>query len=138
MAWGKGLESFCQIHVQCCGSGMFFPDPTFFHPGSRIRIFPSRIRIKEFKYFNTKKWFLSSRKYDPGCSSRIPDPDPEVLFTHPGSRIQVSKRPRIPDPGVKKAPDPGSHCSCPRIPSRCSEKVLSPDGGPHRRPPCSL
>jgi hypothetical protein len=29
-----------------------------------------------------KKWFLSSRKYDPGCSSRISDP------------------------GVKKAPDP--------------------------------
>jgi len=22
---------------QCCGSGMFIPDPTFFHPGSRIR-----------------------------------------------------------------------------------------------------
>ncbi len=47
--------------------------------GSRIRIFPSRIRIKEFKYFNPKKWFLSSRKYDPGCSSRIPDPDPYFL-----------------------------------------------------------
>jgi hypothetical protein len=26
----------------------------------------------------------------------------------PGSRIQGSKRHRIPDPGVKKAPDPGS------------------------------
>jgi hypothetical protein len=54
-------------------------------PGSELS--PSRIRIKEFKYFNpkkSKKWFLSSRKYDPGCSSRIPDP------------------------GVEKAPDPGS------------------------------
>jgi len=38
----------------------------------RIRVFPSRIRIKEFKYFNPKKWLLSSRKYDSGCSSRIP------------------------------------------------------------------
>jgi hypothetical protein len=38
---------------------------------SRIRIFPSRIRMKKFKYFNPKKWFLSSMKYDPGCSSRI-------------------------------------------------------------------
>ncbi len=50
------------------------PDPNFFHPGFRIRIFPSRIPricIKEFKYFNPKKWFLSSRKYDPSCSSRI-------------------------------------------------------------------
>jgi len=40
----------------------WIPDPIFFHPGSRIR-------IKEFKYFNQKKWFLSSRKYDLGCSS---------------------------------------------------------------------
>jgi hypothetical protein len=28
-------------------SGMFIPDTDFFHPGSRIR-------IKEFKYFNPK------------------------------------------------------------------------------------
>ena len=37
----------------------------------------------------------SSRKYDQGCSSRIPDPD---LDFYPS---------RIPDPGVKKALDPG-------------------------------
>jgi hypothetical protein len=59
------------------------PDPNFSHHGSRIH-------IKEFKYFNPKKWFLSSRKYGPDCSSR--DPDPDFL--------------PIPDPGVKKAPDP--------------------------------
>jgi hypothetical protein len=56
---------------------MFFPIPdlTFFHPGSRIP-------LKEFKYFYPKKWFLSSRNYDPGSRiwnltfypSRIPDP----------------------------------------------------------------
>ncbi len=39
---------------------------------------------------------LSSKKYDPGCSSRIPDPDADFLPS------------RIPDPGVKKAPNPGS------------------------------
>jgi hypothetical protein len=38
---------------QCCGSGMFIPDPTFFHPVSKFC--PSRIRIKEFKYFNPQK-----------------------------------------------------------------------------------
>ncbi len=78
---------------QCCGSGMFIPDPgsDFFHPGSdffssRIRLFSipdpgsdfflpgSRIRIKEFKYWS---W----------------------LFTHPGSRGQ--KRHRIPDPRIR-------------------------------------
>jgi hypothetical protein len=53
-------------NFQWCGSGMFIPDPTLFHPGSEF--FPSRIRIEEFKYFNPpKKGFLSSRKYDPGC-----------------------------------------------------------------------
>ncbi len=65
------------------------PDQIFFHPGSRIR-------IKEFKYlqyFNPKKWFLSSRKYDLGCSSSI--------------RILTFYTTRIPDPGVNKAPDPG-------------------------------
>jgi hypothetical protein len=60
------------------------------YPGSEF--FPSRIRFKEFKYFRPKKWFPSSRKYDPGCSSQI-------LIFCPS---------RIPDPGVKKAPDSGS------------------------------
>jgi hypothetical protein len=53
-------------YFQCCGSGTFIPDTNFFHPGSEV--FSS---IKEFKYFNPKKWFLGSQKYDPGCSSRI-------------------------------------------------------------------
>jgi hypothetical protein len=51
-------------------------------PGSEF--FTSRIRIKKLKYFNPKKLFLSSRKCDTACSSTIPDP------------------------GVKKPPDPGS------------------------------
>jgi len=67
-------------------------DPNCLYPGSRLC-------IKEFKFFNpqkTKKWYLSSRKYDPGCSSRIPDPDADFL--------------PIPDPGSRgqKTPDPGS------------------------------
>jgi hypothetical protein len=68
---------------------MFIPDLTFFHPGSRIR-------IKEFKYFNPKKWFLCSRKYDPGCSSRILDPDPDFLpIPDPGSMGQKGTGSRI-------------------------------------------
>jgi hypothetical protein len=47
-------------------------------------VFPSRIHIKEFKYFKPKKCFLTSQKYDPGCSSRIPAPDPD-FFTYSGS-----------------------------------------------------
>ncbi len=57
------------------------PDSNFFHPGSRIRTFsiPSLGSASKnfFKYFNPKQWFLSSRKYDPGCSSRHRIPDPQ-------------------------------------------------------------
>jgi hypothetical protein len=86
---------------------MFIPDP-----GSDF--YPSRIRTVSIPDFGSssknlniltpkkaKKWFLSSKKYDPGCSSRI-----RVLtFSHAGSRIQGSKRHPIPDP------DP-QHCCC--------------------------
>ncbi len=43
-----------------------------------------------------KKLFPSSRKYDPGCSSRIPDPDADFLpIPDPGSRGQKGTRSRI-------------------------------------------
>ncbi len=68
------------------------------HPDPGSEFFPSRKPDPKFlhqvllKYFNPKKGFLNSRKYryDPGCSSRI-------LMFYPS---------RIPDPEVKKAPDP--------------------------------
>jgi hypothetical protein len=50
----------------------------------RSEFFPSRIRIKEFKYFNPKNGFKSL-----GIMIRV---------VHPGSRIQGSKRHQIPDP----------------------------------------
>jgi hypothetical protein len=81
---------------------MFIPgilDPNFFHPGFHICII-------EFNYFNPKKWFLSSRKYDSGCLSHDPDPG-SLFFTRPGPRVQESKRHQIPDPqhwiSIKKA-----------------------------------
>jgi hypothetical protein len=36
--------------VQCCVSGMFIPDPNFFHPESEFFL----IRIIEFKHFSLK------------------------------------------------------------------------------------
>jgi hypothetical protein len=72
------------------------------YPGSWIRLFSipdpgSRTRIRIFSIpdpGSTSKnlIILSSQKYDPGCSSRI-------LTFYPSW---------IPDPGVKKAPDPGT------------------------------
>ncbi len=53
------------------------PDPgsEFFYSGSRIPI-----HIEELKYFEPKKFFPSPRKYDPGCSSRVRIPDPDLDF----------------------------------------------------------
>ncbi len=70
------------------GSNFSTPDPGSWSASSNFSIL-------------TQNLFLSSRKYDPGSSSRIPDPDLDFLpIPDPGSRIL--------DPGVKKAPDPGS------------------------------
>jgi hypothetical protein len=89
-------------------------DPTFFHLGSRIRTVSipdpgSRIldphqRIKYFNPQKSKQWFLSSKKFDPGCSSRIPDPDADFLpswITGPGG--QKGTQSPIPDPGSGSA-----------------------------------
>ncbi len=68
----------------CCGSGMFIPDPgsKFFHPGSEFC--PSRIRIKEFKYFNPK---IDSKLLEIWSGLLIPDPDTDFLsIPNPWSR----------------------------------------------------
>jgi hypothetical protein len=83
---------------QCCESEFFpswIPDPNFLHPGYRIR-------IKQFKYFNTIKWFISSRK----SGLFIPNPDPDFL--------------PIPDPGSRgqKAPYTGSGSATPELSER--------------------
>jgi hypothetical protein len=57
-------------------------------PDHGFEFFPSRIRIKAFKYFNKKNGFSALgnmiRAVHPGSRSRF--------FTHPGSQIQGSKK----------------------------------------------
>ncbi len=65
--------------LQCCGSGMFIPDPNFFHPGSAS---------KNLSILTPKKLVSNSRKYDPGCSSRIPDPD-FLPMPNPGTESRI-------------------------------------------------
>jgi hypothetical protein len=85
-----------RIRIKCnAGKGFSYPIPVLrirdVYPGFRIRIFSipdPGYPIKEFKYFNLKEWFLNSRKYDLGCSTRI-----RILIFYP-SRIQGSKRHR--------------------------------------------
>jgi hypothetical protein len=79
---------FTSVEDQECLSIL---DPNFFHPGSRSR-------IEEFMYFIAKKWFLSSRKYDPGCSLFIPDPNPDFYPSRFPIQGSKSHRSRIPDP----------------------------------------
>ena len=105
---GKAL-----LRIPDPGSNFFpsrIPVPNCLHPGSRIR-------IKEFKYFNPKKpkkCLISFRKYDPGCSSRIPDPDADFLpIPDPGSRGQkgTGSRIRIRNTGHHSDADP-QHLPC--------------------------
>jgi hypothetical protein len=94
---GQQTDRF--IGWQCGGSGIrlfSFPDPGSELSPSRIPDPGSSKNLSILTLKNQKKWFLSSKNYAPGCSSRIPDPDADFLPS------------RIPDPGVKKAPNPGS------------------------------
>jgi hypothetical protein len=110
---------------QCCGSWMLIPDPgskfSIPDPGSkRSRI---RIRSKNLCIFNPILFLPSSQKYDPECSSRIPDPDQDFS----PSRI------RIPDSGVKNERDPESRI---RIRNTSSEVVLVHRGQRLEKRPC--
>ncbi len=103
------------------------PDRTVFHPGSWIR--PVSIQdpgsasknLSSLTPKKTKKWFLSSRKYDPSCSSRIPI----RMLTFYSSQI----------------PDPGSRCqkgTCSRIPANHPpppEYLLTQDSCKETSPP---
>ncbi len=73
-----------------------YPGSDFFHPGSLIRIFPIRNPDphKQLNYFNTKNCFWA-------LGNMI-----RVVYPGTGYRIQIFLP--IPDPWVKKAPDPRS------------------------------
>jgi hypothetical protein len=81
----------------------FFPS---WIPDPRFEFFPSQVLdprcISKNLSILTKKWFLSSQKYDPGFPSkiRIPDLDPNFLpIPDPESRDQKGNGSLIPDPG---------------------------------------
>jgi hypothetical protein len=73
------------------------PDPNFFHPGSEL--FSSRIPDphQNLSFLNQK---IVSKLSEIWSGLFIPEPDPgsgSRSFIHPGSRIQGSKRHRIPE-----------------------------------------
>jgi hypothetical protein len=84
---------------QCCGSGMFIPDPdlTFFHPGSRIRTLSIPDPGSASK--NLSILYILTQKNGFYAVENM------IRVVHRGSRI--------PDPGVKKTPDPGSGSATP-------------------------
>jgi hypothetical protein len=92
---------------QCCGSGMFIlnpgsdffpsriPDPNCLHPGSSSKNLSILTPKKQKNGFQALKNMI--RVVHPGSRIRI------LTFSHPGSRIQGSKRYPIPDPGSGSA-----------------------------------
>ncbi len=98
--------TFTSVANPWCLSRILYPN--FFHPGSWIC-------IKELMCFNPKQWFLSSRKYDPGCSSR--------------TRILTFYQFRIPDP---------QHWFIRRLAVRQARVQFSPQHPPGRFFPLSL
>jgi hypothetical protein len=107
-ASGRGRKNFLSLKekqdainsVADPGCSIRIPDPNFFHPGSRIRIFSIPDPHKELKYFNQN---IVSKLSEILSGLFIPDTDPD-FFTLLGSRIQGSKRHLIPDP------DPQHYC----------------------------
>ncbi len=118
--FGDKISSFadpgCLSRILDPGSKFFpsrFPDSgsklfSSWIPDPGSEFFPSRIldpgyALKNLSILTKKKWFFSSQKYDPSFPTwiRIPDLDPDflpILDPNPGSQI--------PNPGIKKAPDP--------------------------------
>ncbi len=62
---------------QCCGSGMFMPDPNFFHPGSGVKEIPGSAS-KNLSILSQK---IVSKLSELWSGMFIPDPDLDV-FTH--------------------------------------------------------
>jgi hypothetical protein len=134
------LTIFCRVslYIQCCGSGMFIPDPGSWFlpipdPGSRIQKQQQKRGVKK-NYCHT---FLCSHKFHKienyfsfevlkkkilANFQRIIELFTQKIVTKlwkygfgirdPRSGIRDQEKTnfgsRIPDPGVKKAPDPGS------------------------------
>ncbi len=118
--FGDEISSFadpgCLSRILDPGSEFFpsrFPDPgsklfSSWIPDPGSEFFPSRIldpgcALKNSSILTNKIWFLSSQKYDPSFTSRIriPNLDPAFLpIPDPNLGSQ------IPNPGIKKAPDP--------------------------------
>jgi hypothetical protein len=80
------ILSYCQ---QCCGPGMFIPDPNFFHPGSKFKNIPDPGSASKNSIFSPKNCFqaVGNMIQDVQCSSRI-----LIFFTHhrSGSRGENS------------------------------------------------
>jgi hypothetical protein len=91
----------------CCGSGIFIPDPgsEFFHPvpGSLLDPGSKRFPDPESGFASaSKNLSIFTQKIVSKISEKLSGmfvPDPDLDFFYPS---------QIPDPGVKKAPDPGS------------------------------
>ncbi len=114
---GDGPKKPC--HNQCCGSRMFIPDPYFSIPDPVIKRFriPDPDPHQRLSIFNPKNCFQT-------LGNMIRD-----VYHGSGYRILIFYPSRIPDPGVKKAPDPGSGILVIIINQCCGSGMFIPDPG---------
>ncbi len=124
------LEALKNLFYQCCGSGMFIPDPGSWFlpipdPGSRIQKQQQKTGVKnffcqtifcshkfhKFWYAEEKIWPNFPRIIEVFTQKIVTKPS-KIWVCDPGLDIRDPEKTysgsRIPDPGVKKAPDPGS------------------------------
>ncbi len=109
--------------IQCYryGSGMFIQDPNFFYPGSRIQSQKdSRSASKNFSIYPQKLVSKLSEIWSGMLQSGI-----GILYFHP-SRIQKSKRHRIPDPDPQHGHERmiKKQNKCGKFPSSVSQPVF--------------
>jgi hypothetical protein len=84
------IKEVMTMNLQCCGSGMFIPDPTFFYPGSRVKKIPdpgSGSASKNLNIFNPKNCF--------SLGNIIRDVHPGFGIPDPGTRIQGVEKQKL-------------------------------------------
>ncbi len=125
--WESNLNVWFPF-MQCCGSGMFIPDPDFYpsripDPWSRIQKQQQKRGVKKISchtflcshkfhkienYFSfevlKKKILANFQRIIELFTLKIVTKLSKIWVWDPGSGKNLF---RIPDPGVKKAPDPG-------------------------------
>ncbi len=107
---GSFHSFFLNCNVAGCGSGMFIPDPNFFHPGSRTQGQKDSGSGSASKNLSILTQKIVSKLSEKWSGMFIPDPDPGSSFRIriPYPVLDFFYSSRIPNPGSRVQKDTGS------------------------------